>query len=134
MQLALSTFLAFDLWFSIRFSKSASGLLGVVEWISVIGLLAVTLLGSLVYPQIARFENRVRQYWKNAALLLVTYPLRTILNLLIFLPSVILFIFWRGLLLRIGFVFPLFAFSLMTYLSAKVLRRPLREMEQGESV
>ena len=56
------------------------------------------------------------------------------MNLLIFLPSVILFIFWRGLFLRIGFVFPLFAFSLMTYLSAKVLRRPLREMEQGEPV
>ena len=134
MQLALSTFLAFDLWFSIRFSKSASGLLGVVEWISVIGLLAVTLLGSLVYPQIARFENRVRQYWKNAALLLAAYPLRAILNLLIFLPPIILFVFWRGLFLRIGFVFPLFAFSLMTYLSAKVLRRPLREMEQGEPV
>lgn len=88
----------------------------------------------MVYPQIARFENRVRQYWKNAALLLAAYPLCAILNLLIFLPSVILFIFWRGLFLRIGFVFPLFAFSLMTYLSAKVLRRPLREMEQGEPV
>ena len=55
----------------------------------------------MVYPQIARFENRVRQYWKNAALLLAAYPLRAILNLLIFLPSVILFIFWRGLFLRV---------------------------------
>ena len=134
MQLAVTAFFAFDFWFSIRYSKSAPGLLGAVEWVSVLGLLAVTLLGSMVYPQIARFENRVRQYWKNAALLLAAYPLRAILNLLIFLPSVILFIFWRGLFLRIGFVFPLFAFSLMTYLSAKVLRRPLREMEQGEYV
>ena len=134
MQLAVTAFFAFDFWFSIRYSKSAPGLLGAVEWVSVLGLLAVTLLGSMVYPQIARFENRVRQYWKNAALLLAAYPLRAILNLLIFLPSVILFIFWRGLFLRIGFVFPLFAFSLMTYLSAKVLRRPLREMEQGEPV
>lgn len=134
MQLAVTAFFAFDFWFSIRYTKSAPGLLGAVEWVSVLGLLAVTLLGSMVYPQIARFENRVRQYWKNAALLLAAYPLRAILNLLIFLPSVILFIFWRGLFLRIGFVFPLFAFSLMTYLSAKVLRRPLREMEQGEPV
>lgn len=134
MQLAVTALFAFDFWFSVRYSKSAPGLLGAVEWVSVLGLLAVTLLGSMVYPQIARFENRVRQYWKNAALLLAAYPLRAILNLLIFLPSVILFIFWRGLFLRIGFVFPLFAFSLMTYLSAKVLRRPLREMEQGEPV
>lgn len=134
MQLAITAFFAFDFWFSIRFSKSAPGLLGAVEWVSVLGLLAVTLLGSMVYPQIARFENRVRQYWKNAALLLAAYPLRAIGNLLLFLPPVILFVFWRGLFLRIGFAFPLFAFSLMTYLSAKVLRRPLREMEQGESV
>ena len=134
MQLAVTAFFAFDFWFSIRYSKSAPGLLGAVEWVSVLGLLAVTLLGSMVYPQIARFENRVRQYWKNAALLLAAYPLRAIGNLLLFLPPVILFVFWRGLFLRIGFIFPLFAFSLMTYLSAKVLRRPLREMEQGEPV
>jgi len=134
MQLAVTAFFTFDFWFSIRYSKSAPGLLGAVEWVSVLGLLAVTLLGSMVYPQIARFENRVRQYWKNAALLLAAYPLRAILNLLVFLPSVILFVFWRGLFLRIGFIFPLFAFSLMTYLSAKVLHRPLREMEQGEPV
>lgn len=134
MQLAITAFFAFDFWFSIRFSKSAPGLLGVVEWVSVLGLLAITLLGSMVYPQIARFENRVGQYWKNAALLLAAYPLRAILNLLIFLPPVVLFVFWRGLFLRIGFVFPLFAFSLMTYLSAKALRGPLREMEQGEHV
>ena len=70
MQLAVTAFFAFDFWFSIRYSKSAPGLLGAVEWVSVLGLLAVTLLGSMVYPQIARFENRVRQYWKNAALLL----------------------------------------------------------------
>ena len=131
MQLALSAFLAFDLWFSIRFSKSAPGLLGAVEWVSVLGLLAVTLTGGLVYPQIARFENRARQYWKNAALLLAAYPLRAILNLLVFLPPVVLFMFWRGLFLRIGFVFPLFAFSLMAYLSALVLRPVLQSMEQG---
>ena len=93
MQLAVTAFFAFDFWFSIRYSKSAPGLLGAVEWVSVLGLLAVTLLGSMVYPQIARFENRVRQYWKNAALLLAAYPLRAIGNLLLFLPPVILFVF-----------------------------------------
>ena len=77
---------------------------------------------------------RTRPILAAAALLLAAYPLRAILNLLIFLPPIILFVFWRGLFLRIGFVFPLFAFSLMTYLSAKVLRSPLREMEQGEYV
>ena len=131
MQLAMTAFFAFDFWFSIRFSESAPGLLGVVEWISVIGLLAVTGLGSMVYPQIARFENRVGQYWKNAALLLAAYPLRAILNLVVFLPPVVLFMFWRGLFLRIGFIVPLFAFSLMAYLSALVLRPALESMEQG---
>lgn len=131
IQLAMTAFFAFDFWFSIRFSRSAPGLLGAVEWISVIGLLAVTGLGSMVYPQIARFENRVGQYWKNAALLLAAYPLRAILNLVVFLPPVVLFIFWRGLFLRIGFIVPLFAFSLMAYLSALVLRPVLESMEQG---
>lgn len=131
MQLAITAFFAFDFWFSVRFSKSAAGLLGVVEWVSVLALLTVTLLGSMVYPQIARFENTIRQYWKNAALLLAAYPLRAIGNLLLFLPPVILFVFWRGLFLRLGFLFPLFAFSLMTYLSALVLRPVLQNMEQG---
>lgn len=134
LQLGTTAFFAFDFWFSIRYAKSAPWLLGAVEWISVLGLLLVTLTSGLVYPQIARFENRIGQYLKNAALLLAAYPLRAILNALILLPPVMLFVFWRGLFLRIGFIFPLFAFSGMGYLSVCILRKPIALMEQEETI
>ena len=57
-----------------------------------IALVLVTLLFSLIYPQIARFRNRWFAYLRNSVILLVLRLGWVLLNLIVILSPVILFL------------------------------------------
>lgn len=92
-------------------------------------LVLVTLLFSLIYPQIARFRNRWFPYLRNAVILLVLRLKWVVLNLLLILSPVILFLLAPVEFLRFGFVWILFGFSGLFYVSAKLMRKILEPLE-----
>ena len=55
-------------------------------------LVLVTLLLSIIYPQLARYRNRPFAYLRNAVILLLTKPGWVLLNLVLFLIPIALFL------------------------------------------
>jgi len=92
-------------------------------------LLLATLLFSIIYPQIARFHNRPFAYLRNAVILLVLKLGQVLLNLLVFLSPLLVFLLLPAEFLRLGFIWILFGFSLLFYLSAKIAQKILQPME-----
>ena len=93
-------------------------------------LALVTLLFSVIYPQIARFRNRWFAYLKNAVILLVLRLKWVLLNALVLLLPAILFLLVPMEFLRFGFIWILFGFSGLFYLSARLVQRILEPMEE----
>jgi len=92
-------------------------------------LVLVTLVFSILYPMIARFRNRWFASVKNALILLVAKPGWALLNLLLILLPVALLALAPVEFLRFGFIWLLFGFSGIFYLSAMVMRKILLPME-----
>ena len=84
-------------------------------------LFLVTVVFSLMYPQIARFRIRWFPCLRNGLILTVTKLRWVLLNLLTILAPVEF--------ARLGFVWILFGFSAVFYLSAMVLRKVLQPLE-----
>ncbi len=96
-------------------------------------LVLVTLLLSIIYPQIARYRNRWFAYLRNALILLVTRPGWVLMNLLLFLAPVVLFLLAPMEALRFGIVWILFGFSGLFYLSAKIMQKVFQPLEELSS-
>lgn len=92
-------------------------------------LLLVTLLYSIIYPQIARFRNRWFACLRNAVILLITKAGWVVLNLALFLLPVCLFLAAPVEFLRFGFVWILFGFSALFYFSAEIMQTVLQPLE-----
>lgn len=92
-------------------------------------LVLVTLVFSILYPMIARFRNRWFASVKNALILLAAKPGWALLNLLLILLPVALLALAPVEFLRFGFIWLLFGFSGIFYLSAMVMRKILLPME-----
>jgi len=102
---------------------------GFLKIIAVILLILVTLVFFTVYPQIARFRNRWLAYLKNALILLVLKPGWVILNALLIMAPVIVFLLVPMEFLQFGFIWILFGFSGLFYLSAKIVQKILQPLE-----
>lgn len=90
IQLFLTVLLAVDLYL-LQFINS--GFAGLLRVISIVLLVILSIAGSLVYPQIARYENKLGRYWRNAFLLCFPKMWLLLPNLLLFLfPEIVLFI------------------------------------------
>ena len=90
IQLGVMVLLAVDLYFLQFINSSFAGLLRVI---SIVLLVILSIAGSLVYPQIARYENKLGRYWRNAFLLCFPKMWLLLPNLLLFLfPEIVLFI------------------------------------------
>ena len=98
--------------------------------IAVIFLILVTLTFSTIYPQIARFRNRRFAYLRNAVFLLALKPGRVLLNSVVLLLPVILFLLVPVETLRFGFVWILFGFSILFYLSARIMQKVFLPLEE----
>jgi len=103
---------------------------GFLKVLAVILLILVTLLFSLIYPQIARFRNRWFAYLRNAVILLVLKLGKVLLNQLLLLTPVILFLLAPVDFLQFGFIWILFGFSAVFFLSAEIMQTVLLPLEE----
>ncbi len=103
---------------------------GILKVIAAVLLVLVTLLFSVVYPQIARFRNRWFAHLRNAVILLFLQLGWMVLHLLLLLAPVILFLVAPVEFLQFGFVWILFGFSGMFYLSARLMQKILQPLEE----
>ena len=102
---------------------------GFLKVVAAILLILVNLVFSLIYPQIARFRNRRFAYLRNAVILLVTRLKWVLANLVLFLIPVGWFLIAPMEFLQFGFVWILFGFSGIFYLSAKLMQKALQPLE-----
>lgn len=128
IQLALTVLLLVDLYF-LQFING--GISGVLRVVSIVLLVFLSFTGSLIYPQIAQYENKLGRYWRNA--LLLCFPKMWLLlpNLLLFLlPELLLFfrpdIYLYCLALRVIMIFG-FQFYISSLLMEKLFR-PFEEI------
>lgn len=92
-------------------------------------LVLVTLLFAIIYPQIARFRNRWLVYLKNALILMIANPGWVLLDVLLLLSPAIGFALAPVEFLRFGFIWILFGFSGLFYLSAMIAQKILMPLE-----
>lgn len=129
-QISILGLLVFALGWVIAEFHAAPWLMGAMEWILVLALIAVYLVGGLLYSQISRYELPLAACWKNGFLLMLANPVKTIANGALFAIPVVLYLVSPGLFLRLGFVWPLFGCSLIFHLSARLVRRILKPLEE----
>lgn len=103
---------------------------GVLKVIAAVTLVLVTLLFSMIYPQIARFRNRWFAYLRNAVILLVLRLGWVLLNFLLLLSPVIVFLLVPVEFMQFGFIWILFGFSGIFYLSADIMQNILKPLEE----
>ena len=93
-------------------------------------LVLVNLVMGTIYPQIARFRNRPFAYLRNSIILMVLKFGRVLLNLLLFLSPVLLFLLIPVEFLQLGFIWILFGFSMLFFLSAEIMQKVLEPLEE----
>ena len=93
-------------------------------------LALVTLVFSLIYPQLARYRNRWIPYVRNALILLVLRLKWVLLNLLVIAIPLIAFLLVPVEFLQFGFVWIVIGISLVFDLSARVMQRVLEPLEE----
>lgn len=98
--------------------------------IAAVFLILVTLSFSIIYPQIARFRNRWFAYLRNTVILMILRLGWALLNLLLVLSPLIAFLLMPVEFLQLGFVWILFGFSALFYLSAKLMQKILQPLEE----
>lgn len=103
---------------------------GFLKVVAGVLLALVTLLFSVIYPQIARFRNRWFAILKNAVILLVLRLKWVLLNALVLLLPAILFLLAPMEFLQFGFIWILFGFSGLFYLSTRMTQKILKPMEE----
>ena len=130
MQISVMGLLAFALGWVIGAFDAVPWFLGAVEWVLVVALIAVYLAGGLVYSQIARYELSLGACWKNGLLLMLANPIKTAANGVLLAAPALFCMAAPGLFMRLGFVWPLLGFSLIFHLSARLVRRILKPLEE----
>ena len=98
--------------------------------IAVILLILVSLVFSVIYPQLARFRNRWFAYVRNSLILMITRFRWVLLNLALFLSPVLLFLLVPVEFLQFGFVWILIGFSVLFFLSSEIMQKVLQPMEE----
>ena len=93
-------------------------------------LVLVNLVMGTIYPQIARFRTRPFAYLRNSIILMVLKFGRVLLNLLLFLSPVLLFLLIPVEFLQLGFIWILFGFSMLFFLSAEIMQKVLEPLEE----
>jgi uncharacterized membrane protein YesL len=93
-------------------------------------LTLVTLVFSIIYPQIARFRNRRFAYLRNALILLVLRLGKVLQNLALILSPAAAFLIAPVEFISLGFVWILFGFSAIFYFSAKIMQQVLQPLEE----
>ncbi|MBR2048809.1 MAG: YesL family protein [Oscillospiraceae bacterium] len=107
---------------------------GFLKVLAVVLLLLVTLVFSILYPQLARFRNRWFAYLRNAVILLVLRLGWVALNLVLMLTPLLLFLLAPAEALRLGLVWLLFGFAVLFHLSARIMQKVLQPLEDLSTI
>lgn len=107
--------------FSTMHFAEAPFFFGFLECTSVLVLIMTASLSCFLYPLLSCYENTIFQQVRNACLLAITHPFRTIAVLLLWAAPAYLALFMPVLFLRIGFLLPTIAFSFLFYISGRLL-------------
>lgn len=102
---------------------------GFLKVVAGVLLVLVTLVFSVIYPQIARFRNRWFACLRNAVILLILRLGWVLLNGLVLLLPVFLFLLVPMEFLQFGFIWILVGFSGLFWLSAKLMLKVLEPLE-----
>jgi uncharacterized membrane protein YesL len=92
-------------------------------------LILISLVFSLIYPQLARYRNRWFPYVRNAVILLVLRLKWVLLNFLVVLSPLLLFLLVPVEFVQFGFIWIVIGVSVLFYLSAKVMLKVLQPLE-----
>lgn len=85
---------------------------------------ALLVFVSYVFPLQARYENTFKGHLRNAFLLSCCSPVSTVFMWIIYaIPAALLLVLPFDLVLRVGFLFLMFGFSLPAYYNCKILRK-----------
>jgi len=103
---------------------------GFFKGIMAVVMILVTMVFSIIYPQIARFRNRRFVYLRNAVILLVLRPGWVAVHFLLLVSPVIWFLLMPVAFIRLGFIWILFGFSGLFYLSARLMQKILQPLEE----
>jgi uncharacterized membrane protein YesL len=106
---------------------------GFLKVIAVVFLVLVTVVFSIIYPQLARFRNYWFAYLRNAVILLITRLRWVLLNMLLLLAPAGLFLIAPVDFLQYGFVWIICGFSAVFYLSADIMQKVLQPLEDLSS-
>ena len=98
--------------------------------VAAILLALVTLVFSLIYPQIARFRNRRFDYLRNAVILTILRFGWVVLNLPVVLAPVILFLLVPVEFLQFGFLWIFLGFSVVFFISAEIMQKVFLLLEE----
>lgn len=120
LQLAAMGLLGFNVWIA---AWNDGWFLALSRWVSLLGLVLTMAVGSLIYPQIPRYQNSLRQYLKNAALLTAAHPGWVLLGLFLLMVPLLLFLVLPELFFRTGIIWIIIGFSALFFLSAVIMRR-----------
>jgi len=105
----------------------------VLKIVAGILLVLVTMVFSLIYPQLARYRNRWFAYLRNAVILLVLKLGWVLLNVLVFLIPLALFLIAPVESLQLGVVWLLFGISLLFLGSSDIMQKILQPLEEMSS-
>lgn len=92
-------------------------------------LILISLVFSLIYPQLARYRNRWFPYVRNAVILLVLRLKWVLLNFLVVLSPLLLFLLVPVEFVQFGFIWIVIGVSVLFYLSAKLILNVLQPLE-----
>lgn len=112
------------------FNLSLVGGKGILTAAAVAGLLLVTGVAVYTFPLISRFENPLTVTFRNALLLLLANPLRSVLMIGVSLLPFYLFFFKPVVFLELGFWWVSIYFAAASLLKNKLLAKTFEALEK----
>lgn len=128
VQLGVMVLLVFNLWFS-RQHQSTWSILAVTKWVSILLIIYLQSVSVFVYSQIARYENTFGVYIRNAILLVIKNPIRSLLCVAFFAIPFVMVWFNPALFVRTLLLWSLIGITLLYDLTNRMLFPLYKELE-----
>lgn len=128
VQLGVMVLLVFNLWFS-RQHQSTWSILAVTKWVSILLIIYLQSVSVFVYSQIARYENTFGVYIRNAILLVIKNPIRSLICVAFFAIPFVMVWFNPALFVRTLLLWSLIGITLLYDLTNRMLFPLYKELE-----
>ena len=129
MELVIVLLLLFDIRYASLNAQNGSGMMSILSGICIFLLVFVVMIGTVLYPQLARFQNTFANYLKNSMILCMGKLGWVLLNLLVFAIPFLFYFAAPKPFIYTAFIWPAFGLSALFYLSARIMRHVLKPLE-----